>query len=709
MFWGEAVHTATYVINRIPTAYTSGKSPYEMLFGQLPDYSSLRVFGCTCFVLKPHVERDKLSSKSALCVFLGYGIGQKGYRCYDPSNQKLYVSRNVTFLEHIPFYSIPVQSHDATREELRTIDPFSIDIDDPPHVTDPPLAADPPHVADPAPIVDPLPTNHQDPPPSRPYRNKKSTKLPDFVYSSYSPAFASFIANVHRLSEPTSYKEAISDPLWQTAMAEELAALYQTHTWDLVPLPPGKHTIGCRWVYKIKTKSDGSVERYKARLVAKGYAQKYGMDYEETFAPVAKMTTVRTLIAVSSIRQWKIYQMDVKNAFLNGDLHEEVYMSPPPGIAHRPGEVCRLRKALYGLKQAPRAWFEKFSTVITSLGFQPSNHDSALFIRCTNAGRIILSLYVDDMIITGDDHDGIESLKRDLAHRFAMKDLGLLRYFLGIEVAQSPKGYLLSQTKYISDLFERARLTDNRTVDTPIESNAKYSPTDGVPLSDPSLYRTIVGSLVYLTVTRPDIAHAVHVVSQFVTAPTTVHWGAVLRILRYLRGTQFRTLMFPSSSSLELRAYSDANWDSDIYDRKSTTGYCVFLGDSLISWKSKKQDVVSRSSTESEYRAMAIATCEIVWLRWLLADMGVHISQPTPLYCDNESAIMIAKNSVFHERTKHIEIDCHFTRHHLQKGTISLPYVPSSLQIADILTKPLTAPRFHFLSDKLSMLIVVAL
>ncbi|KAL4580201.1 hypothetical protein LXL04_016385 [Taraxacum kok-saghyz] len=337
-------------------------------------------------------------------------------------------------------------------------------------------------------------------------------------------------------------------------------------------------------------------------------------------------------------------------------------MSPPPSIAHQPGEVCRLRKALYGLKQAPRAWFEKFSTVITSLGFRASNHDSALFVRCTSAGRIILSLYVDDMIITGDDHDGIESLKRDLAIRFAMKDLGLLRYFLGIEVAHSPKGYLLSQTKYISDLFERARLTDNRTTDTPIESNAKYSPTDGVPLSDPSLYRTIVGSLVYLTVIRPDIAHADHVVSQFVTAPSSVHWGAVLRILRYLRGTQFRTLAFPSTSSLELRVYSDANWDIDIYDRKSTAGYCVFLMDSLISWKSKKQDVVSRSSTKSEYRAMAIATCEVVWLRWLLADIW---------------------NSVFHERTKHIEIDCHFTRHHLQKGTISLPYVPSKLQIAD--------------------------
>ncbi|PHT26472.1 hypothetical protein CQW23_33919 [Capsicum baccatum] len=289
-----------------------------------------------------------------------------------------------------------------------------------------------------------------------------------------------------------------------------------------------------------------------------------------------------------------------------------------------------------------------------------------------------------------------------------MKDLGLLRYFLGIEVAQSKKGYLLSQTKYISDLFTRARLSDNRTVDTPLETNARYSPSDGVPLSDPSLYRTIVGSLVYLTVTRPDIAHAVHVVSQFVTAPTSVHWGAVLRILRYLRGTQFQNLLFPSTSSLELRAYSDADWDGDRNDRKSTTGFCVFLGDSLISWKSKKQDVVSRSSTEAEYRAMAVTTCEIIWLRWLLADMGVHISMPTPLHCDNKSAVQIAKNSVFHERTKHIEIDCHFTRHHLQLGTISLPFVPSSLQIADLFTKAQSASRFRFLCDKLSMLIAVA-
>ncbi|XP_050207277.1 uncharacterized mitochondrial protein AtMg00810-like [Mercurialis annua] len=289
-----------------------------------------------------------------------------------------------------------------------------------------------------------------------------------------------------------------------------------------------------------------------------------------------------------------------------------------------------------------------------------------------------------------------------------MKDLGPLRYFLGIEVASSPKGYLLSQSKYISDIFERARLSDNKTVDTPIELNARYSISDGSPLPDPSLYRTVVGSLVCLTITRPDIAYVVHIVSQFVTSPTTVHWAEVLRILRYLHGTQFQTLLLSSASSLELCAYSDADWAGDPTDRKSTTVFCIFLGNSLISWKSKKQDVISRSSTEVEYRDIASTTCEIVWLRWSLADMGVSLRRPTPLHCDNKSAIQIAHNSVFYERTKHIEIDCHITRHHHQNGTLTLPFVSSSLQLADLFTKSLSSSRFRFLTDKLSMLIAIA-
>jgi len=359
------------------------------------------------------------------------------------------------------------------------------------------------------------------------------------------------------------------------------------------------------------------------------------MDYEETFALVEKMTTIHTLITVASIRQWYISQLDVKNTFLNGDLQKEVYMAPLPSISHDSGYVCKLNKALYGLKQAPRAWFEKLSIVISSLDFVSNSHDSALFIKCTDACRIILSLYVDDMIITGDDIDGILVLKTELARRFEMKDLGYLRYFLGIEVAYSLKGYLLSQSKYVADIFERARLTENKTIDTPIKVNALYSSSDGLPLIDPTLYRIIVGSLVYLTITRRDIPYAVHVVSQFVVSPTTVHWAAVLCILRYLRGTDFQSLLLSSTSSLDLRAYSDADHGSDPTDRKSVTGFCIFLGDSLISWKSKKQSIVSQSSTEAEYRAMTSTTKEIVWLRWLLADMGVFFSHPTPMYCDN--------------------------------------------------------------------------
>ena len=721
-FWGEAVLTSVYLINRIPTSHNSGVSPYARLFGHTPEYSHLRVFGSTCFVLRPHVERTKLSSRTAICVFLGYGDGQKGYRCYNPESKKLYVSRHVFFLEHIPFFSLPSSSHSMTKFDLIHIDPFDIGcpsgpqpstVDQSSSSSIPPFPSQsscrsnegddqPPPTATPEPLVAADPAT-----PRYPTRTRKSTQLSDFAYSCYSPSFSSFLVSINSFCEPTSYSEAVRYPVWQRAMAEELSALDITGTWDLVSLPHGKKTIGSRWVYKIKTKSDGSIEWYEARLVAKGFYQEYGMDYEETFAPVAKMTSVRVLIAVASVRQWYISQMDVKNAFLNGDLKEEVYMVPPPGVSHSPGQVCRLKKALYGLKQAPRAWFEKFSTVVTSLGFVSSYHDSALFVRSYSAGRILLLLYVDDMIITGDDIDGIADLKSTLSRRFDMKDLGPLRYFLGIEVASSEKGYLLSQSKYTADIIERARLTDTRIVDSPLEVNARYTPSDGTPLPDPALFRSVVGSLVYLTITRPDIAYVVHIVSQFISSPTSIHWAAVMRIIRYLRGTLYQSLLFSSTSSLELRAFSDADWAGDPTDRKSTTSYCVFLGDSLISWKSKKQDAVSRSSTEAEYRAMASTTCEIVWLRWLLADMGVFLSSPTPMYCDNKSAIQIAHNTVFHERSKHIEIDCHVTRYHLQHGTLSLPFVSSSMQLADFFTKAHTLQRHQFFVGKLSMLLAV--
>jgi hypothetical protein len=376
-------------------------------------------------------------------------------------------------------------------------------------------------------------------------------------------------------------------------MSTELQALQHTGTWEVVPLPPDVVPIICKWVYKVKTKVDGSIERYKARLVAQGFQQSYGCDYEETFAPVAHTTIVYTLIDVAAIHSWTISQMDVKNAFLHGDLKEEVYMYPPPRVEVPPGYVCHLRCALYGLKQAPRAWFQRFNSVITAAGLTPSDHDPTLFIHTSSHGRTLILLYVDDMLITGDDSDYITFVKERLYEQFMMSDLGSLSYFLGIEIVSTADGYYLSQSKYTQEVIARSGLTDTWTAATPMELNLHLKPTDGLPLEDPTRYRHLVGNLVYLTATRPDIAYAVHTLSQFVKAPTTVHYAHLLRVLRYLRRTISRQLFYATSSQPMLHAYSNAIWASDHVERVSITGYCIFLGGSPIAWKSKRQSAVS--------------------------------------------------------------------------------------------------------------------
>ncbi|TYK26799.1 putative mitochondrial protein [Cucumis melo var. makuwa] len=427
---------------------------------------------------------------------------------------------------------------------------------------------------------------------------------------------------------PRRSTRASTDPLWQKAMNDELQALDKIHTWDYVDLPPGKRLIGCKWIYKIKTHSDDTIEHYKARFVAKGYLQEYIIDYEETFAHMARMTSIRSLLAVSAAKQWPFLQMDVKNAFLNGTLSEEVYMQPPPDTSPPPHEVCLLRRALYGLKQAPRTWFAIFSSTITQLGFSSSPHDTALFTRHTPQGIVLLLLYVDDMIITGNDPQAISDLQHYLSQYFEMKDLGSLNYFIGLEVSRRSYGF-----------------------DT-IRSQCSSNPYDGVPLED---------------------------------------------------GTLGHRLPFSFQSSLILSGYSYANWVGDPTNQRSTTGYCFYLGDSLISWRSKKQSVVSRSSTESEYCALADATTELLWFRWLLADMGVPQQGPTLLHCDNRSVIQIAHNDVFHERTKHIENGCHFIRHHLLSNTLLLQPVSTTGQPADIFTKALPSTCFNQLLTKLKL------
>ena len=396
-------------------------------------------------------------------------------------------------------------------------------------------------------------------------------------------------------------------------------------------------------------------------------------------------------------------QMDVKNAFLHGDLQEDVYMHPPPGVEIPPGYICHLRRALYGLKQAPRAWFERFSSVVSAAGFTPSDHDPALFVHTSSRGRTLILLYVDDMLITGDDPEYITFVKDRLCDQFMMSDLGSLSYFLGIEIESTAAGYYLSQSKYIQDLLARSGLTDTRTAATPMELHLHLKPSDGLPLADPTRYRHLVGSLVYLTATRPDIAYAVHILTQFVSAPTTVHYAHLIRVLRYLRGTMSRRLFYATSSQPTLHAYSDATWASEHVDRRSVTGYCIFLGGSPISWKSKRQTAISRSSAEAELRALATTTAEIIWLRWLLADFGVTCADPTILRCDNTSAIQIANNPIKHELTKHIGVDASFIRSHCQQSVVDLQYTPSELQLADFFTKAQTRDQHHFHVLKLNV------
>uniref|UniRef100_A0A2N9J4W0 Reverse transcriptase Ty1/copia-type domain-containing protein n=1 Tax=Fagus sylvatica TaxID=28930 RepID=A0A2N9J4W0_FAGSY len=604
----DLIHSDCTPSTDAPSPVIQNTTPYERLFGTAPNYSLLKVFGCVCFVLlQPH-ERTKLQPRSQLCCFLGYGLEEKGYRCYDPVAKRLRVSRHVVFWEHKMFYSLPLFSAGNSDSQ-----------------------------------ADPLPNLFPEiPSPSAESVNPISDESP--------PADPS--SDESPIADPTFDESPLSAPAANpvNTTAPEPRRSHRTGTWDLVDLPAGKSAIGCKWVYKIKTRSDGTVDRYKARLVAKGFTQEYGIDYEETFAP--------------------------------GGSPLLFYMQLPPGFSQPLGfspKVCHLRPALYGLKQAPRAWFAKFSSTISQHGFSASSYDSALFFRRSDHGITLLLLYVDDIIITGDDVQGIQDLKRFLGQHFEMKDLGPLSYFLGLEVSSSSDGYYLTQAKYTSDLISRAGITDSKIVDTPIEYNNRLNTHDGEPLPDVTLYRQLVGSLVYLTVTRPDISYAVHIVSQFMAAPRSLHYAA---------------------------AYSDADWAGDLTDRRSTTGYCFLLGDSLISWRSKKQSVVARSSTEAEYRALADTTAELLWLRWLLQDLGIDCSTAVPIHCDNRSAIQIAHNDVFHERTKHIEIDCHFVRHHLLQGTLQLRSVSSQDQLADIFTKPMPPGRFRDLISKLKLVSV---
>lgn len=427
------------------------------------------------------------------------------------------------------------------------------------------------------------------------------------------------------------------------------------------------------------------------------------MDYQETFSPVTKPNTVRILLSLAVNLEWPLHQFDVKNAFLHGKLEEEVYMDIPPGYTASSNMevVCKLQRALYGLKQSPRAWFGRFSLAMKKYDFRQSNSDHTLFLKHKLGKVTALIVYVDDIIITRGDEEEISRHQKQLATEFEMKDLGGLKYFLGIEVARSRQGNFLSQRKYVLDLLTKMGMLECKPADTPIIQNHKLGGyPDQVP-TDKGRYQRLVGKLIYLSHTRPDIAYDVSVVSQFMHNPSEDHMDAVTRILRYLKSSPGKGLMFSKNNHLKVDGYTYADWAGSISKRKSTSGYFMFVGGNLVTWRSKKQKVVALSSAEAEFRGMAKGLCVLLWIKRLLAQVGFAPTSEIDLICDNKAAIAISHDPVQHDRTKHVEVDRHFIKENLEAKIIRFPFEKSEDQLADIFTKAVSSKDFHNSLDKL--------
>lgn len=759
-FWTFACHHATFLINRLPTPNLQNNSPYKQLFGEDPNYQSLRIFGCLCYPwLKPYAA-NKLAPRSKPCVYLGFSLIHHCHQCFDPINSKLFLSRDVHFSENIfPFENLfhnlgtNFSNIDwdviVIRNQLEITSqspPISLDIPSPIQISippqqrlsrapspppastsssvplpgnlpspthSPPRTTSPPQVPSHTPTISSPPNPNQTQPlisppqsqlpvPSPPNSSQPTTSQPGRIQTRsknniFKPRkFFDYTAQLCHPITPTTYKQASQYHHWREAMKAEFDALLKNHTWDLVPRDSNKNVIACKWLFRVKKNPDGTIDRYKARLVAKGFTQRAGIDYHSTFSPVVKQTTIRLVLSIAVQQNWPLHQLDVNNAFLQGHLDEEVFMQQPPGFEHAdlPHHVCRLRKAIYGLKQAPRAWYTELTKFLFQMGFTKSKSDHSLFILHHLGISIYILVYVDDIIVTGNNSKHIQQVISTLSNRFSLKDLGFLNYFLGVEVIRRDDGLILSQSKYVLDILHDSNMQDSKGVLTPMSSHHTLVANDGAPLTDATKYRKVIGKLQYLSFTRPDISYSVNKLSQFMHSPSENHWKAVKRVLRYLKQTAHYVLRISHHHDHNMYVYSDADWAGDPNDRTSTSGYLLYFGQSPISWTSKKQKTVARSSTEAEYRAVASAVAETNWVMNLLHELKVPLCRPPNIYCDNIGATYHCQNPVMHSKMKHIEVDFHFVRDQVVKEAIVVRHIHAADQLADTLTKALPKPAF---------------
>ncbi|KAK1423986.1 hypothetical protein QVD17_19297 [Tagetes erecta] len=495
---------------------------------------------------------------------------------------------------------------------------------------------------------------------------------------------------------PQTYREAVNStegPQWREAIKSEIDSILQNHTWELVDLPPGCKPLGYKWVFKKKPKPDGITKEYKARLVIKGYNQREGLDYFDTYSPVTRITSIRLVLAIAAIRNLEVHQMDVKTAFLNGNLEEEIYMEQPEGfkVTGQENKVCKLVKSLYGLKQAPKQWHQKFDHVMLDSGFKINECDKCVYVKDTPDGYVILCLYVDDMLIAGSNEKMVKSTKDTLKARFDMKDMGLANVILGVQITRIPGGFSLSQSQYVKQILEKFNANDSNVARTPIDTSQHLAKNRGEPVNQLE-YSRIIGSLMYLmSCTRPDLAYAVSKLSRYTSNPSSAHWSCMIRLLRYLRYTQDYALHYTGYPAV-IEGHCDANWISDTNDSRATSGYVFTLGGAAISWKSSKQTVIARSTMESEFIALDKAGEEAEWLRQFVEDIPIWPKPATAIciHCDSQSEIGRAHSTMYNGKNRHIRRRHNTIRQLISTGVITVDYVKSKDNIADPLTKGLS-------------------
>ena len=685
--WAEAVNHSVYVLNRT-LSEKMNVTPYELWHGAPPDLSHLRVFGSPTYFLVPDAGRQKLDPKATKGIYVGESETQKASRVYVEATGRTHITRDVRVYENLPFWAQPEANQSAAEEDKSDANKEAAHSKRPRSKTPPTTRKS---------LRGLIPRREWDMDVAKPATTEVSTQSPEGFHSLAMQAF-NFIFH-----EPKSFKEAMASneaQLWKTAADEEISSHSLNNTWTLVRLPPGRECIPSGWNFKLKVDKKGVPYRRKARFFAKGYRQIQGIDYQESFAPVVRYDSLRVIIAIAAERDLELYQLDVKTAFLNGIIDEEIYIAQPEGYIEqgREDEVCRLNKSIYGICQASRIWNQTLHTALINFGFSQSTADPCVYHKIQSKHFLLAAIWVDDGLIAGSSTEIIEQTVRYLNSKFDISG-SLAEHFVGIVISRDrpQKRIYLSIPQYIDKVLRKFNMTQARPVTTPIlkgtprlsKTTAPATPSDVAAMATIP-YREAVGSIMYAAITvRLDIAFIANQLAQHCQNPGMDHWKAAKRVLRYLATTRTHGLCFDGARNIRntLVGYSDADYAGDPDSRRSTSGYVYILNGAAVTWSSRRQPIVALSTMESEYIAASDSTREAVWLRRLLEDLNTTQKEPTQLRCDNQSSILLARNPESHKGSKHIEVRFHYIREQILKKTISISYVDTQNQLADVLTK----------------------